>query len=218
MKFLSFAVLMIALCVNAAFAQHEYAPIEEKEIEYKDWTYDNAVEEGKTNLRDFIKGKKLVLVFYFAPWCHSSRFEAPVLEKFQAKYSKDGLGIIGVSNYDTVEAIRYELKTRNLTFPVVVETTRLSARETSQHYKYRWSTGDHRKWGTPWNIFLFPDKLSSDGDVLTRKAFVANGELIEAEAEGFIRERLGLPTLEKAPSTNTNDKEQVVEDCKTDDQ
>jgi thiol-disulfide isomerase/thioredoxin len=220
MKFFAFAALLIAMFAVVSYGQHEYAPIEQKEIEYKDWTYKNAIADGKTNLRDFIKGKKLVLVFYFAPWCHSSRFEAPVLEKFQAKYSDKGFGIIGVSNYDTVEAIRYELKTRNLTFPVVVETTKLTARETSQHYKYRWSTGDHRKWGTPWNIFLIPDELNGSGDVLTEKTFVANGELVEFEAETFIRERLGLPTLEETPNADAPDKgkDKAIEECKTGDQ
>jgi thiol-disulfide isomerase/thioredoxin len=218
MKFVTFAVVLIAVLTASVPGQHEYAPIEQKEIEYKDWTYKNAVSDGKTNLREFTKGKKLVLVFYFAPWCHSSQFEAPVLEKFQERYAQNGLGIIGVSNYDTVDAVRYELKTRNLTFPVVIETTELSARKRSQHYEYRWSTGDHRKWGTPWNIFLVTDELNDKGDVLTAKAFVANGELIEDEAEAFIRERLGLPPLDRQVSAITPEKEKVIEECKTGDQ
>ncbi len=46
--------------------------------------------------------------------------------------------------------------------------------------------------GSPYNIFLVPSKLKQDGDVLTEKAWITNGELIEAEAEEFIRKRLDL--------------------------
>lgn len=205
--------LIILTSSLAAFGQHEYAPIEKKEIEYRDWTYRN-VDDGETNLREFAKDKKLVLVFYFAPWCHSSRYQAPVNQKLYEKYAGEGLGIIGISMYDTVEALRYELKTRDLTFPVVIESTALSARKTSQHYKYRWSTGDHRKWGTPWNIFLDPSELADDGEVLTESAFVANGELREEEAEAFIRKRLGLPSMEKGDQTAAQKRELVFEECR----
>jgi len=211
-KTLLSALIVLASSV-AAFGQHEYAPIEKKEIEYKDWTYRN-VDEGDTNLREFVKGKKLVLVFYFAPWCHSSRYQAPVNQRLYEKYADEGLGIIGISMYDTVDALRYELKTRSLTFPVVVESTALSARKTSQHYKYRWSTGDHRKWGTPWNIFLVPSELADNGEVLTESAFVANGELREEEAEAFIRKGLGLPPIEKGDQTAARKKEVVFEECR----
>ena len=59
-------------------------------------------------------------------------------------------------------------------------------RDKTPHYAYRQLTGDTRKWGSPWNIFLDPAKCNSTGDVLTEKAFVVNGELIEAEADKFI--------------------------------
>jgi len=212
MKYI-FAILLSTFLSAPLFAQHEYAPIELKDIEYKNWKYSNAVADGKTDLREFTSGKKLVLVFYFAPWCHSSRYQAPVTQRLFEKYSDLGFGIIGVSMYDTIEALKYELRTRKLTFPVVVESTELSARRTSQHYKYRWSTGDHRKWGTPWNIFLIPSEMNSKGDVLTERTFVANGELREDEAESFIRERLGLPPLSPDSTAKATD-EQVFEECK----
>ena len=42
------------------------------------------------------------------------------------------------------------------------------------------------------NVFLEPAKLNKTGDLLTEKAWVVGGELIEKDAEQFIRERLGL--------------------------
>src|SRR5205085_10789395 len=61
-----------------------------------------------------------------------------------------------------------------------------------RHYGYQQLTGDTRKWGSPDNIFLVPKTLKPEGDVLTEKACVVNGELVEPEADLFIREKLGL--------------------------
>jgi hypothetical protein len=79
-----------------------------------------------------------------------------------------------------------------ITFPVVVESESRDDYKKTLHYDYRRYTGDARKWGSPWNIFLQPAQFEK-GDVLLRKTFVVNGELIEADAEKFVREKLGLP-------------------------
>lgn len=208
----AFTAAAFAPTVSAQY-EHEYAPIEEKEIEYRNWEYENAAGEGKTDLREFAEDKKLVLVFYFSPWCHASKFQTPVTQKLYEEYKDLGLGVIGVSMYDSVDALRREIKLRMVTFPVVVETTELSARKTSQHFKYRVETGDIRKWGTPWNIFLEPSKLATEGKILTRKAFVVNGELREEEAEAFIRERLGLPPIEKPAGKVSAAKSATFEEC-----
>ena len=82
------------------------------------------------------------------------------------------------------------LKEFNISFPVVFESFSRDAKQTTTHYAYRQSTGDTRKWGSPWNIFLDPAKCNTTGDVLTEKAFVVNGELVEADADKFIHDRL----------------------------
>jgi hypothetical protein len=56
-------------------------------------------------------------------------------------------------------------------------------------------TGDFRTYGSPYNIFLEPAAVIETGEVLAEQVTVANGELIEAEAEAFIREKLGLPAV-----------------------
>lgn len=195
MKYFLAAIIALLTLPYSGIAQHddhEYSDIELKKIEYKNWTYPNARSEGKTELRDYLNGKKLVLVFYLAPWCHSSKYQSPVTQALYDKYKDAGLGVIGVSMYGSKESLLRELENRKLTFPVVIESTELSARKTSQHFNYRWSTGDYRKWGTPWNIFLIPSEVRPDGDLLTDEAYVANGELREEQAEDFIREKLRL--------------------------
>jgi peroxiredoxin len=192
---LLFAVLLLSFI--PAGAQHEYAPIQEKEIKYRDWTYKQVREGGKElNLREAAKGKKLVLIVYFAPWCPNWRLQAPVVQKFYEKYKANGFEVIGVGEYDTVEKMKASLDTYKITFPVVYESDSTAAKQTTPHYEYRRTTGDTRNWGSPWSIFLIPSQLKN-GDVLVEKAFVVNGELIEAESEAFIREKLGLPKEEK---------------------
>jgi len=198
MKRILFSTFILSAFVFAVSAQHdhEYAPITEKEIEYKDWTYKNVLTNKDINLRKFAEEKKLVMVFYFAPWCHSSNFQAPIIQKLYRKYKKKGFAVIGVSIYGSIAHVRYTIKTRGISFPVVSESLTLGERKRSLHYKYRWSTGDYRKWGTPWNIFLVPSELAKTGDTLTKTAFVVNGEIVEKEAEKHIRKKLGLPTEE----------------------
>ena len=71
------------------------------------------------------------------------------------------------------------------------------AKQKTLHYEYRKTTGDTRNWGSPWNIFLDPSNIEKKRRRADRKTFVVNGELIEAETEAFIREKLGLPKEEK---------------------
>ena len=193
--FLSLAIAFLAF--TSVFAQHEYAPVEEHAIKYKDWTYKNVRGGGETNLRDFAKDKKLVMVVYFAQWCPNWKLAAPVAQRLYDKYNSAGFAVIGVSEYDTVEKTKANLEDLKVTFPVVWESDSSGAKQKTPHYEYRKKTGDKRNWGSPWNIFLTPADLNAKGDMLTEKAFVVNGELVETEVEAFIRKRLGLTNEEK---------------------
>lgn len=186
-------LFVLPVLPNPSDDDHEYASIGEKDIEYKNWTYRNTVTDEEESLRELAAGKKLVLVFYFSHWCHSSNYQAPVIQKLYEKYKDQGFEVIGVSLYGNLAETQNKLKWWQWTFPVVTESISSKDRTTSQHFKYRTATGDTRKWATPWNIFLVPDEFEAEGDTLVEKAFVANGELVETEAEAFIREKLGLP-------------------------
>ncbi len=190
-KLFTSAILLLTF-VFSALSQHEYADLTEKKINYKDWTYKDVFTDKEVNLREFAKDKKLVMIFYFAPWCHSSNYQMPITQKLYDKYKDQGFGVIGVSLYAEIYKTRKRLRDKKVNFPVVVETTS-KFRKKTPHYKYRKKTGDDRKWGTPYNVFLIPNELKKKGDTLTKKTVVVNGEIREAEAEKFIREKLGLP-------------------------
>ncbi len=196
-------LLLAILLVGFTFAnaQHEYAPLLEKEINYKDWTY-KSIRDGKdVNLRSLTAGKKLVLVVYFAPWCPNWKLQAPVVQAFYDKYKDKGLEIVAVGEYDAVEAMKASLETYKITFPAVYESDTKTAKQQTPHYEYRKATGDTRNWGSPWSIFIEPTNLTKNGEILVKKATIVNGELMEAESETFIREKLGLPKEEKKMET-----------------
>lgn len=176
---------------------HEYAPLQTVKLQYKDWTYPGL--DGKPiHLRTWMQGKKLVLVVYFAPWCGNWRYEAAVLSRLHNKYQAHGLGIIAVNEYGTADETRAFFGEAGAPYPVVIESEDRSKIGETVHAQYRRMTGDFRTYGSPYNIFLEPAAATQTGIVLAEQVTVANGELIEAEAEAFIREKLGLPAATRS--------------------
>lgn len=200
--FLFALIFAFAPTILRAQGNHEYAPLEEKTINYKDWTFNSLADGKPVNLRSFAKGKRLVLVVYYAAWCPNWRNEAPVAATLYEKYKAQGLDVIAVSEYATRADSQAFFGDGGSPYTVVSESESREDRDKTSHYNYRQATGDTRRWGSPYNIFLEPAKLNKTGDVLTEKAWVVNGELIEADVEKFIRERLGLkPEASKATSS-----------------
>jgi thiol-disulfide isomerase/thioredoxin len=172
---------------------HEWAPLLEQKLDYRDWTFKSLKDDSPLSLRGLAKGKKLVLVVYFAPWCANWRAEAPTVWRLYDKYKAEGFGVVAVSEYASAEdARKYFEGQGGAPFPVVVESDSTDAREQTTHFGYRKAVGDGRRWGSPFNVFLEPARLRASGEVLTEKAFVVGGELIEKDVEAFVRERLGL--------------------------
>lgn len=186
-------ITLTAVFGISAFAQKETAPLVENNIQYENWNYKNVFGDGKTKLRDYAEDKKLVLVVYFAAWCHNWGHEAPFIQKLYEKYKNDGFGVIGVAEYDSVEMTRGNLQGNSITFPAVYESESLNDKTKTKMYEYRMSVGDTRKWGSPWHIFIETSKMEKKGDVLVRRAFTVSGEVEEEKVEAFVREKLGLP-------------------------
>src|SRR5438876_4997190 len=192
MKKFVLMLFVLALAPVALLAQgnHEYSPLIEKTVNYKNWTLNDLAGNKPLELRSLMQGKKLVMVLYFAPWCPNWKNEAPVAAGLYEKYKSQGFEIVGVSEYGSRDDVKAFFGPTGPPYPVVSESESRDDREKTPHYGYRQLTGDTRKWGSPWNIFLDPAKCNSGGNVLTEKAWVVNGELIEADADKFIHDRL----------------------------
>jgi peroxiredoxin len=76
--------------------------------------------EGKTiKLADF-QGK-VVLLDFWATWCHGCMTEIPWFMEFQSKYEADGLAVIGVSvDDDGWKSVKPFLAERKFNYTVVV--------------------------------------------------------------------------------------------------
>jgi len=190
------SILAVLLLPAVIFAQagHEYSPLVEKTVNYKNWSLQNVKTDKPDDLRALIAGKKLVMVVYFAPWCGNWRNEAPIAAKLYDKYKGQGFLVVGISEYASRDDVKKFFGDARPSFPVVTESESRDDKQKTAHYGYRQLTGDARNWGSPWNIFLEPAKLTKDGDVLTEKAWVVNGELIEDEVDKFIASKVSTTT------------------------
>jgi thiol-disulfide isomerase/thioredoxin len=199
-----FLLIALAFVQTTTIAQdgHEYSPLVEKPLNYKSWTLKDIKDDKPVDLRTLAEGKKLVMVVYFAPWCPNWRNEAPVAARLYEKYKDQGFAVIGVSEYGSRDDVRNYFGPTGAPYPVVSESESREDRDKTPHYTYRQATGDTRKWGSPYNVFLEPATLSKSGDVLTEKAWVVNGELIEADVDKFIGERLSAKTATITPCKN----------------
>jgi thiol-disulfide isomerase/thioredoxin len=195
-KLFALIVFALAIAPAAAHAQdgHEYSPLVEKTVNYKNWTLNDLKDNKPVDFRSLAQGKKLVMVVYFAPWCPNWRNEAPVAARLYEKYKEQGFTVIGVSEYGARADVSNFFAPTGSPYPVVSESESREDRDKTTHYGYRQATGDTRKWGSPYNVFLEPGMLAKTGDVLTEKAWVVNGELIEADVDKFIADHLKMKT------------------------
>ena len=209
MKKFIFVSLLLAVSPLAAMAQgdHEYSPLVEKMVNYRNWSLPDLKSDKDADLRKLMAGKKLVMIVYFAPWCHNWRNEAPIAAKLYDKYKSQGFQVIGVSEYASKDDVKSFFGDAGPPYPIVTESDSREEKEKTLHYEYRQLTGDTRNWGSPWNIFLEPAKVNPKGEVLTEKAWVVNGELVEDEVDKFIASKL-------TPTSATAAAAKVIEPCK----
>ena len=72
---------------------------------------------------------KVVLLDFWATWCHGCKTEIPWYIEFGRKYKKNGLVVIGVSMDDEGwKVVRPFLKQKKMTYPVVVGNDNLAKR------------------------------------------------------------------------------------------
>src|ERR1041385_6113373 len=164
-KLIFISLLALALSPFATMAQagHEYSPLVEKTVNYRNWSLPDLKSAKDNDLRKLIAGKKRVMIVYFAPWCGNWRNEAPIATKLYEKYKGQGFQVIGVSEYASRDDVRDFFNKDEPPFPIVTESESREDKQKTAHYGYRQLTGDTRNWGSPWNIFLEPGKVNAKG-------------------------------------------------------
>jgi cytochrome c biogenesis protein CcmG/thiol:disulfide interchange protein DsbE len=85
----------------------------------------NDNKDAPIQLSDY-KGK-VVLLNFWATWCHGCKLEIPWFMEFQDKYKRDGLEVIGVSmDEDGWKSVKPFLEEKKLNYPVVIGSNRLA--------------------------------------------------------------------------------------------
>src|SRR5678815_4033423 len=138
------SILAVLLLPAVIFAQagHEYSPLVEKTVNYKNWSLQNVKTDKPDDLRVLIAGKKLVMVVYFAPWCGNWRNEAPIAAKLYDKYKAQGFQVIGISEYANPGDTTTFFGESGPPYPVYSESSSREEKEKTAHYGYRKLTGD----------------------------------------------------------------------------
>ena len=186
-------VVVVAIS-TIAFAQddkgHYYVPLRDVDMEIKDFNF--ATLDGKTiNLREAVKGKKLVLIHYFAAWCHNSNFDVKTMKELYEKYKDRGLMVIGVCEYSNETELRGFIERHQPEYPICIEGDgKMKDRTGTTHYAYRSVVDDNRHWGTPLNILIAAEDIQKKGDIIAKHVRIAPGEVIKSEFEELIEQRL----------------------------
>ena len=85
-----------------------------------DFTLKNT--EGKTVRLSELRGKKVVLINFWATWCPPCRLEMPTMQKIYTEYKGKGFEIFAVNiEPDANEEIREFINELRLTFPVLLD-------------------------------------------------------------------------------------------------
>lgn len=176
---------------------HDYAKLFQIDMAIDNFTFP-LLDGGEVRLRDAVKGHKLILIHYFAAWCHNSNYDVVTINELYQKYRDAGLEVIAVCEYSSRDAIRKFVEKHKPAYKIAVEGKgKRNERATSTHYKYRMKAADTRLWGTPLNILIDAKDINAQGDIVAGKARVANGELISSEVEELIKELIKVESKKR---------------------
>jgi len=81
--------------------------------------------DGKTIRLSDYKNKKVVVLSFWATWCPPCKMELPVLQTIWKQYEKKPVQILGI-NVDNRGDVRATVKEKGLTFPILIDTQRVS--------------------------------------------------------------------------------------------
>ena len=79
--------------------------------------------DGKTVRLSELRGKKVVLINFWATWCPPCRLEMPTMQKIYTEYKGKGFEILAINiERDANEEIQDFIKELRLTFPVLLDS------------------------------------------------------------------------------------------------
>ena len=90
--------------------------------------------DGKAWKLSDLKGKKIVLIDFWATWCNICKREMPVLERVYKEYKGKGVEFLGIAldDVDKTKQIRKILEEKGVTYPILIDQDQKVATEVYQ--------------------------------------------------------------------------------------
>jgi cytochrome c biogenesis protein CcmG/thiol:disulfide interchange protein DsbE len=127
------ALLLASLVVAASPAQ---AALEGSKLKKGQPAPDFALKDidGKTWKLSDLRGKKVVMIDFWATWCNICKREMPILQKVYQEYKGKGVEFLGIAldDADKIKQIRKILEEKGVTYPILIDQDQKVATEVYQ--------------------------------------------------------------------------------------
>ena len=121
-KPLAFAAISLLFAAVLARAPHLWANDVRPEEGHLAPDFTLKTLDGKTARLSELRGKKVVLINFWATWCPPCRLEMPTMQKIYTEYKGKGFEVLAVNiEPDAKEEISEFMKELRLTFPVLLD-------------------------------------------------------------------------------------------------
>jgi len=77
--------------------------------------------DGKTWKLSDLKGKKVVMIDFWATWCNICKREMPILQKVYQEYQGKGVEFLGIALDENEAAIKKVVREKGVTYPTLVD-------------------------------------------------------------------------------------------------
>ena len=126
------ALAVLFLCLFAVFSitlknelRHQKSPIAALKIGETMPDFELPDSNGKTvKLSEVLRGKKLVMINFWATWCGPCRVEMPSFEKLYSTQKNNGFTILAIAEDKERAKVDQYLKEKPVSFPVLLDQDR----------------------------------------------------------------------------------------------
>jgi peroxiredoxin len=88
--------------------------------------------DGKEYTLSSYKGKKVVMIDFWATWCNICKREMPVLESTYQEYKDKGVEFLGITLDENVKQITKVVESKGVTYPILIDEGARVATESYQ--------------------------------------------------------------------------------------
>jgi peroxiredoxin len=115
--------LALALACSLAAASPAAAVLEGSKLKKGQQAPDFTLKDldGKTWKLSDLKGKKIVMIDFWATWCNICKREMPILQKVYQEYQGKGVEFLGIALDENEAAIKKVVREKGVTYPTLVD-------------------------------------------------------------------------------------------------